>query len=91
MLVVTGQIIAVAAEACLLLGKRLVHARHVRRPLRSVLHPILQWGAAFKLAGDAQQRQATLEYLEWRVRPQAGFIVAARPGCRRDVLQEKQW
>ncbi|KAI7837330.1 hypothetical protein COHA_008845 [Chlorella ohadii] len=24
------------------------------------------WGAAFKLAGDAQQRQATLEYLEWR-------------------------
>ncbi|PRW58191.1 Cation transport regulator 2 isoform B [Chlorella sorokiniana] len=24
------------------------------------------WGAAFKLAGDAQQRQTTLEYLEWR-------------------------
>lgn len=31
--------------------------------------PCPKWGAAFKLAGDEQQRQATLEYLEWRVRP----------------------
>ena len=24
------------------------------------------WGAAFKLAGDSEQRQRTLQYLEWR-------------------------
>lgn len=28
--------------------------------------PFLQWGAAFQLAGDAEQRAKTWEYLEWR-------------------------
>ena len=33
--------------------------------LRVPLSARLQWGAAFKLRGDRQERQRTLEYLEW--------------------------
>ena len=34
--------------------------------LRILVFPAPQWGAAFRLAGDAEQRQRTWRYLEWR-------------------------